>query len=109
MIKDYQGLLGAYKHAIRCISGKSCCVSFHTSDGHGAPSLRCFTQSMTPLFRSCTLQTRRWTNYFKVIENGESLWNVHRALNVAAFLISIVAMIIALSTKEFAKVNFLLI
>jgi hypothetical protein len=52
------------------------------------------------------LQTRRWTNYFKVIENGESLWNVHRALNVAAFLISIVAMIIALSTKEFAKVNF---
>lgn len=49
------------------------------------------------------VQTKLWSGYFKVLENRTSLWNVHRALNVSAFLIALVGMIVVLTTKEFAN------
>jgi hypothetical protein len=49
----------------------------------------------------CPRQTNLRTNFFQVYENGHRLLNAHRILNVTAFLMGLVAMIIILTTKAF--------
>jgi hypothetical protein len=46
-------------------------------------------------------QTNLRSNFFKVYENGTRLFNAHRILNVTAYALSIIAMIIILTTKNF--------
>lgn len=50
-----------------------------------------------------TIQTNLRQNYFKVVENGTRLFNVHRLLNGGAFIIGLIAMAIILAQEEFKE------